>query len=92
MFFHVHPLQLTIYITEKPFGADTSFLLDTRAAISSLLRKSTVDGFPLTVYGEASLPVSFGGSSKYILFAVAGRLTVEAILGLDFLNREQMHP
>ena len=47
----------------------------------------TVDGFPLTVYGRATIPVKFGSHKVDVTFAIAEGLTAEAILGLDFLNQ-----
>ena len=48
-----------------------------------------VDGSPLTVHGRVTLPVRLGNHKEEVTFAVADGLTVEAILGLDFLENNQ---
>ena len=49
----------------------------------------TVDGTPLVVHGQVAAPVRFEGHTGDVTLVVAEGLTVEAILGLDFLESNQ---
>ena len=46
----------------------------------------SVDGSPLVVHGQAIVPVKFGSYTGNVMFVVTEALTIEAILGLDFLE------
>ena len=49
----------------------------------------SVDGSPLKLHGCVTLPVYLGGCKSDVQFTIAEGLTVEAILGLEFLVTHQ---
>ena len=49
----------------------------------------SVDGSPLKIHGRVTLPVNLGGLVSEVQFAIAEDLTVDAILGLEFLAGHQ---
>ena len=48
-----------------------------------------MDGSPLKLHGCVTLPVDLGGCKSDVQFTIAEGLTVEAILGLEFLVTHQ---